>query len=209
MSSIVQSRVLLEVVLVSLGVWHPPQLQLQLQPETAKKRISSGRAIYTLTVVGAICILVYRACHDVNQLWVLCLYSMINMSGTKRRSNSEGKIEQRMNFRWWFTTMLAVNKECHICCGHKILLHSSYFLYPLQSEQHEKQQEIKRCRQGKEMSTFQQQQEEFRNQTWIQERKKQKEEERKAREEIKAKLEQDRLERRARQRASETTGKYH
>ena len=107
--------------------------------------------------------------------------------------------------------MLAVNKECHICCGHKyqILLHSSYFLYPLQSEQHEKQEEIKRRQQGKEMSTFQQQQEEFRNQTWIQERKKQKEEERKEKEEIKAKLEQDRLERRARQRASETTGKYH
>ena len=99
MSSIVQSRVLLEVVLVSLGVWHPPQLQLQLQPETAKKRSSSGRAIYTLTVVGAISILVCRACHDVNQLRVLCLYSMINMSGTKRRSNSEGKIEQRVNFR--------------------------------------------------------------------------------------------------------------
>ena len=57
------------------------------------------------------------------------------------------------------------------------------------------------------MSTFQQQQEEFRNQTWIQERKKQKEEARKAREEIKAKLEQDRLERRARQRASEAAGK--
>ena len=78
------------------------------------------------------------------------------------------------------------------------------FLY---TEQHEKQQEIKRRQQGKEMSTFQQQQEEFRNQTWIQERKKQKEEARKAREEIKAKLEQDRLERRARQRASEAAGK--
>ena len=57
------------------------------------------------------------------------------------------------------------------------------------------------------MSTFQQEQEEFRNQSWIHERKKQKEEARKAREEIKAKLEQDRLERRARQRASEAAGK--
>ena len=59
------------------------------------------------------------------------------------------------------------------------------------------------------MSTFQQQQEEFHNQSWIYERKKQKEEEKKAREEIKAKLEQDRLERRVQQRASETAGKYH
>ena len=75
------------------------------------------------------------------------------------------------------------------------------------SEQLEKQQELKRRQQGKELSTFQQEQEEFRNQSWIQERKKQKEEARKAREEIKAKLEQDRLERRARQRASEAAGK--
>ena len=81
------------------------------------------------------------------------------------------------------------------------------FLCTVKSEQHEKQQEIKRRQQGKEMSTFQQQQEEFRNQTWIQERKRQKEEAKKAREEIKAKLEQDRLERRARQRASEAAGK--
>ena len=82
-------------------------------------------------------------------------------------------------------------------------------LYPLQSEQRNKQQQIKRRQQGKKLSTFQQQEEEFHNQTWIHERKKQKEEEKKAREEIKAKLEQDRLERRARQRASEITGKYH
>ena len=58
-SIIAQPRVLLEVVLVSLGVWHPPQLQLQLG--IAKKRSSSGRAIYTLTIVGAICML-YRTC---------------------------------------------------------------------------------------------------------------------------------------------------
>ena len=75
------------------------------------------------------------------------------------------------------------------------------------SEQREKQQELKRRQQGKELGTFQQEQEEFRNQSWIQERKKQKEEARKAREEIKAKLEQDRLERRAWQRASEAAGK--
>ena len=42
------------------------------------------------------------------------------------------------------------------------------------SEQREKQQELKRRQQGKELSTFQQEQEEFRNQSWIQERKKQK-----------------------------------
>ena len=81
------------------------------------------------------------------------------------------------------------------------------FLCTVKSEQHEKQQEIKRRQQGKEMSTFQQQQEELRNQTWIHERKRQKEEAKKAREEIKAKLEQDRLERQARQRANETAGK--
>jgi len=46
----------------------------------------------------------------------------------------------------------------------------------------------------------------IRNQSWIQERKDQKEEERKAREVVRAKLEQDQLERQARQRASESAG---
>ena len=73
-STIAQPRVLLEVVLVSLGVWHPPQLELQLG--TAKKRSSSGRAIYTLTIIGTICMLLYRACCGTSQLRVLCVYSM-------------------------------------------------------------------------------------------------------------------------------------
>ena len=46
----------------------------------------------------------------------------------------------------------------------------------------------------------------IRNQSWIQERKTQKEEERKAPEVVGAKLEQDQLERQAWQRASESAG---
>ena len=56
-STIAQPRVLLEVVLVSLGVWHPPQLELQLG--TAKKRSSSGRAITDYILVCAICIMLW------------------------------------------------------------------------------------------------------------------------------------------------------
>ena len=57
--TITQPRVLLEVVLVSLGVWHPPRLQLQLRVETAKKRSSSGTAITDYILVGTICIMLW------------------------------------------------------------------------------------------------------------------------------------------------------